>query len=94
MIGDIWKYTAEEIRKISGLHGKIDLIAGGPPCQAFSTAGARKGFADIRGNVFLHYVDLLIELSPNFIVIENVRGFFPPLSIGFTLRIQRGCLGF
>ena len=74
LIGDIWKYTAEEIRKISGLHGKIDLIAGGPPCQAFSTAGARKGFADIRGNVFLHYVDLLIELSPNFIVIENVRG--------------------
>ena len=52
----------------------IDLIVGGPPCQAFSTAGKRKAFNDDRGNVFLKYIDLAIELNPKYIVIENVRG--------------------
>lgn len=74
LIGDIWKYTAEDIRKIAKIDGDIDVIVGGPPCQAFSTAGARKGFEDERGNVFLYYIDLLLELRPKYIVIENVRG--------------------
>lgn len=74
LIGDLWNYSADEIRKIAGVSGDIDLIVGGPPCQAFSTAGARKGFDDVRGNVFLHYIDLLLELRPRYIVIENVRG--------------------
>jgi len=76
VLGDIWKYSASEIRTLSGLEPdeEIDLIAGGPPCQAFSTAGARRGFEDIRGNVFLHFLDLIRELSPKYAVIENVRG--------------------
>ena len=53
---------------------EIDLIMGGPPCQAFSTAGKRKGFKDDRGNVFLKYLDLALALKPKYIVIENVRG--------------------
>jgi len=53
---------------------EIDLIVGGPPCQAFSTAGKREGFGDERGNVFLTFIDRIIELNPKFAVIENVRG--------------------
>ena len=43
IIGDINNYSASEIRKIANLKPKekIDLIIGGPPCQAFSTAGNR-----------------------------------------------------
>ena len=52
----------------------IDLIVGGPPCQAFSTAGKRKGINDPRGNVFLKFLDLAISLDPKVLVIENVRG--------------------
>ena len=74
LIGDVWKYTADDIKKIAGINGDIDLIVGGPPCQAFSTAGARRGFEDKRGNVFLYYIDLLLQLRPKYIVIENVRG--------------------
>lgn len=74
LIGNIWKYTAEDIKKIANIEGDIDLIVGGPPCQAFSTAGARKGFSDERGNVFLYYIDILLTLKPKYIVIENVRG--------------------
>jgi DNA (cytosine-5)-methyltransferase 1 len=98
LIGDIRNYSATEIREKAGLSStdEIDLVVGGPPCQTFSSAGKRKGFNDDRGNVFLTFVDLIIELKPRFAVIENVRGLlsaplkhrphemrgkdFPPLS--------------
>ena len=51
-----------------------DLVVGGPPCQAFSTAGKRNSLADERGHVFLHFLDLAVALTPRLIVIENVRG--------------------
>ena len=76
LLGDINEYEASDIRKAAKLSAQadIDLIVGGPPCQAFSTAGKRQGLNDTRGNVFLKYLDLAIELNPKFIVIENVRG--------------------
>lgn len=76
LIGDIRDYSAAEIREKAGLSStdEIDVIVGGPPCQAFSSAGKRKGFNDERGNVFLTFIDLITELKPRFAVIENVRG--------------------
>lgn len=74
LIGDVLNYSEKDIRQLSGIQGDIDLVVGGPPCQAFSTAGARRGFDDARGNVFLVYIDLLLKLRPKYIVIENVRG--------------------
>lgn len=76
LIGDINNYSAKDILREAKLSkdDSIDLIFGGPPCQAFSTAGKRQAFNDERGNVFLKYIDLAIELKPKFIVIENVRG--------------------
>jgi DNA (cytosine-5)-methyltransferase 1 len=76
LISDIWNYDAKLIRKAAGLrHNQtIDLVHGGPPCQAFSTAGTRKSFEDQRGNVFLHFLEIALDLNPRYIVIENVRG--------------------
>jgi DNA (cytosine-5)-methyltransferase 1 len=76
LIGDITNYDAQEIRKAAGLSEseEIDLVVGGPPCQAFSTAGKREGFGDSRGNVFLTFIERIVELQPRFAVIENVRG--------------------
>jgi DNA (cytosine-5)-methyltransferase 1 len=76
IISDISKYEANDIRKISGLKkGQFPtLIVGGPPCQAFSTAGKRQSFKDPRGNVFLKYIQLIDDLQPEYAVIENVRG--------------------
>jgi len=76
LLTDINDYSAEDIRREAGLsnYDEIDLIVGGPPCQAFSTAGNRKGFNDERGNVFLKYLELCLELKPKYFVIENVRG--------------------
>ena len=91
LVGDIREYSASEVRFISGLEPNedIDLVVGGPPCQAFSTAGKRKAFEDERGNVFLTFIDMIIELNPKFAVIENVRGL---LSAPLKHRVhnQRG----
>lgn len=76
LIGDIEKYSAKEILEYAGIPKgrKVDVIFGGPPCQAFSTAGNRLGFEDSRGNVFLKYLDIIGEIKPTYAVIENVRG--------------------
>lgn len=76
LLSDINQYCPDDIRNAAGLDisDDIDLIVGGPPCQAFSTAGKRKGFNDERGNVFLKYLDICLELRPKYFVIENVRG--------------------
>ncbi len=76
LLGDIRNYSAQDILQEIGLSQKdtIDLVVGGPPCQAFSTAGARRSFEDERGNVFIHYLQIATDLKARYIVIENVRG--------------------
>lgn len=76
LIGDINKYDAKTILSMAKIPSgrKVDVIFGGPPCQAFSTAGQRRAFNDSRGNVFLKYLDIVKEISPTYVVIENVRG--------------------
>ena len=76
IIGDINNYSASEIRKIANLKPKekIDLIIGGPPCQAFSTAGYRLSINENRGVVFIKFLELIKKLNPTYFVIENVRG--------------------
>lgn len=76
VIGDILDHTADELRDLAGLkkRQRPTLVVGGPPCQAFSTAGKRQAFMDPRGNVFLKYIQLIGELQPDYAVIENVRG--------------------
>jgi DNA (cytosine-5)-methyltransferase 1 len=76
LLSDINNYKPQDILDKAQLNvfDDIDLVIGGPPCQAFSTAGKRKAFNDDRGNVFLKYIDLAIALNPKYIVIENVRG--------------------
>jgi len=76
LLSDINNYQPKDILEKAQLtiNDDIDLIMGGPPCQAFSTAGKRKGFNDDRGNVFLKYIDLALALKPKYFIIENVRG--------------------
>ena len=83
LLGDVWNYTPEQIREAAGLSPveEIDLIVGGPPCQAFSTAGARRGFNDQRGGALIRYLELIEQLQPRYAVLENVRGLLSaPLS--------------
>lgn len=56
---------------ISSLRGSVDLLAGGPPCQGFSSAGQRKR-DDPRNRLFELYVEMARLLEPSFLVFENV----------------------
>jgi DNA (cytosine-5)-methyltransferase 1 len=51
-----------------------DLLAGGPPCQPFSSSGKMLSVADPRGRLFEHFVRLACGLKPRLILFENVRG--------------------
>ena len=70
--GDIRDLTATQLMKDLNIErDELFAIVGGPPCQAFSTAGKRLGLNDDRGNVFLHFITIIRELRPKYIVIEN-----------------------
>jgi len=56
--------------------GDIELIAGGPPCQPFSTAGKRLSLGDFRGNVIIRFLDYVKAIKPNYFILENVRGIY------------------
>ena len=60
-------------RDLLALRGRVDLIAGGPPCQGFSLAGQRKK-TDPRNKLFEHYVSLVKIVQPPLLLLENVRG--------------------
>lgn len=67
--------TTEEILEAAGLkRGDPVVVAGGPSCQVFSTAGARGSLGDPRGELFEHFVRVVRESQPRFFVMENVRG--------------------
>ena len=56
------------------LCGKITLVAGGPPCQGFSVAGARNG-NDPRNLLVFKQIEAMKILKPIFGIVENVGGF-------------------
>ena len=52
----------------------IDLICGGFPCQSFSIAGKRRGFDDVRGNLFFESARIAAVKRPRYLLMENVPG--------------------
>lgn len=69
---DITKVRNEEWRQF---RGKVDLICGGFPCQAFSIAGKRRGFLDeTRGTLFFEIARAAKEIKPPLLLLENVKG--------------------
>jgi DNA (cytosine-5)-methyltransferase 1 len=71
---DIRKISASDLLKEANLRGEIDIVLGGPPCQAFSIFGQRKGLGDPRGNLVWEYLRIIREVQPKAFVFENVSG--------------------
>jgi DNA (cytosine-5)-methyltransferase 1 len=65
--GDITQVKAKEIPD-------FDILCAGFPCQAFSSAGNRQGFADTRGTMFFEVERILKEKKPKGFILENVEG--------------------
>ena len=65
--GDITKVEANSIPD-------FDILCGGFPCQAFSVAGNRDGFADTRGTLFFDVERIILKKKPKGFILENVEG--------------------
>ncbi len=73
------KLLSDHRSKLAALRGEIDLLAGGPPCQGFSTAGKREG-EDPRNRLADEYAEIVELVQPKYILLENVRGFQMPFA--------------
>lgn len=82
--GDITKIEAAEIPE-------HDVLLGGFPCQAFSVAGLKRGFADTRGTLFFDVARIVDLHRPSMILLENVKGLLGH-DKGRTLRVVRETL--
>lgn len=65
---------SEILASIGKKRFEVDLLAGGPPCQAFSISGLRRGILDKRGLLVFEYARILSEIAPKSFVFENVYG--------------------
>ena len=80
---------------VKGVNG-IDVIIGGPPCQAYSVAGRvrdENGMRDdYRNYLFEHYLNVVNRYRPKVFVFENVPGILSaaPSGISITELIRKG----
>lgn len=82
---DINKVLENNSRNLIELRGKVDLVAGGPPCQGFSMAG-RRIENDSRNDLINSYVKFIDLVQPKLIFFENVKGF----TQGFKQNNKKG----
>ena len=72
---DVRKLDAKSILAKAGIsRGDVPLLAGGPPCQSWSSAGHQLGFDDPRGQLLGEFVRLANGLDARWMLLENVRG--------------------
>lgn len=72
---EVERTPTDEILAAAGVRaGEVELIAGGPACQSFSTAGKRQSVGDPGGRLFFDFMRVVEEAKPRFFLMENVRG--------------------
>lgn len=73
--GDIKEFAPEQLLKDLGYNpGEVDLLFGGPPCQAFSQIGKQQSLLDERGLLLFQMVRYAKAIQPRAIMIEQVKG--------------------
>lgn len=74
IVGDIRMVDEKELYSLVAEYGKIDLIAGGPPCQGFSVNAPIRSLDDPRNHLFKDFLRIVDEIRPKAVLIENVPG--------------------
>jgi len=69
--------------------GAIDVLLGGPPCQAFSVYNHRRSIADPRAHLFFSFLEIATHCRPKWIILENVPGLISISDGRFWKKILR-----
>ncbi len=71
-----WNVIEGDIQKVdfTDYSSQADIVTGGFPCQAFSSAGKKLGFEDTRGTLFFDFARCIDEVKPKIFIGENVKG--------------------
>jgi DNA (cytosine-5)-methyltransferase 1 len=69
-----WNVVGKDVQDVDYSGIKADVVEGGFPCQSFSYAGKKKGFADTRGTLFFEFARAIKEINPKVAIGENVKG--------------------
>lgn len=78
VVGDIRRLNAFiEKRGRALIHGEVDLVSGGPPCQSFSLAGRRE-LDNQRNQLPWEFAKFVDSQRPRMVLLENVEGILRP----------------
>lgn len=85
-----WNVLEQDMRlfkEVAHKYKGVDLLAGGLPCPPFSVAGKQLGEQDER-NLFNDAIDIVADIRPKAVMIENVRGFLDPVFHEYRERLR------
>ncbi|RKQ72498.1 DNA (cytosine-5)-methyltransferase 1 [Oceanibaculum indicum] len=75
ILAPIQDVTVDRLCKTTGLRlGELDVLLGGPPCQAYSVYNHQRGMHDARASLFEQYLRIVEGMKPKWVVMENVTG--------------------
>lgn len=85
--------SIDELMLVTGLkRGELTILAGGPPCQAYSVYNHQRGMHDARATLFREYLRIVEGMQPEWIVMENVMGIYS-IAGGAAVRAIKDELG-
>ncbi|MDE0162580.1 MAG: DNA cytosine methyltransferase [Acidimicrobiaceae bacterium] len=87
---DIQELTAADVLDLTGGVTPL-LVTGGPPCQGFTSAGARRA-SDHRNTLVAEFARMVAELRPRWFLFENVEGFLSMSGGSFVVDLLDGVL--
>jgi Site-specific DNA methylase len=97
LLGSISDLSIRDLCGVTGVKpGELDVLLGGPPCQAYSVYNHQRGMHDARSGLFWEYLRIVKGLMPKWVVIENVTGItsIDGGEVVRTIKRELGALGY
>jgi DNA (cytosine-5)-methyltransferase 1 len=92
IMGDVRKLTGKRLLEILDMErGELGCMFGGPPCQGFTYANAKRHAGDARNGLVFEFARLIVETMPQTIVMENVPGILTMKTEAGVPVVERFC---
>lgn len=88
-VADAKEVTGQALLEAAGVTGRLDLFAGGPPCQGFSKQNRGAHLGDDRNDLVFEFARLVREINPRFFLLENVDQLGKKRGRDFVARVHK-----